>query len=44
LNSGVITWDGKDDGGQLVESGIYIYQIKLKASGKIISGTVVVAK
>jgi len=38
------TWDGKDDSGRLVESGIYIYQIKLNDSGKIISGTIVVAK
>jgi gliding motility-associated-like protein len=44
LNDGVNTWDGKDDGNQLVESGIYIYQIKLKATGKLISGTVVIAK
>ena len=44
LNNGVFSWDGKDDGGQIVESGIYIYQIKLNESGKIISGTVVVAK
>ncbi|MFH1368559.1 MAG: hypothetical protein ABII64_05475 [Elusimicrobiota bacterium] len=39
---GDITWDGKDDRNELVESGIYIYQIKLK--DKIISGTIVVAK
>lgn len=38
------SWDGKDEGGELVESGIYIYQIKLSDSGKIISGTTVVAK
>ena len=38
------SWDGKDESGSIVESGIYIYQIKLGESGKIISGTVVVAK
>ncbi len=38
------SWDGKDDSGKLVESGIYIYQIKLNATGKIINGTIVVAK
>lgn len=37
-----LAWDGKDENGKLVESGLYIYQIK---KGKdIISGTVVVAK
>lgn len=36
------TWDGKDEGNEIVESGIYIYQIKL--SNKVISGTIVVAK
>lgn len=41
---GSSTWDGKDDSGRLVESGIYIYQIKLHETGKIVSGTVVVAK
>ena len=35
-------WDGLDDDGRMVESGIYIYQIK--KGSHIISGTVVVAK
>jgi hypothetical protein len=35
-------WDGKDDNGKVVESGLYIYQIKL--TEKIINGTIVVAK
>jgi hypothetical protein len=35
-------WDGKDEDGKIVESGIYIYQIKL--ADKIVSGTIVVAK
>lgn len=37
-----ISWDGKDDYGDVVPSGIYIYQMRI--NGKIISGTVVVAK
>jgi hypothetical protein len=40
---GVNVWNGKNDSGAVVESGLYIYQIK-KESGKIISGTIVVAK
>lgn len=35
-------WNGKDDDNNIVESGIYIYQIK--TAGKIISGTIAVAK
>lgn len=35
-------WDGKDDNGRTVESGLYVYQIKV--GGKIINGTIVVAK
>jgi hypothetical protein len=35
-------WDGRDDDNAIVESGLYIYQIK--KSGKTISGTIVVAK
>ncbi|MHB9154846.1 MAG: hypothetical protein ACYC5N_04025 [Endomicrobiales bacterium] len=38
------TWDGKDDTNTMVESGLYIYQIKLKTTGKVISGTIAVAK
>lgn len=37
-------WDGKDDGGALVESGLYVYQIKLKDSSKRVNGVIVVAK
>jgi len=44
LNNGTFSWDGKDDGGEMVESGIYIYQIKMTTSSKLISGTIVVAK
>ncbi len=37
-----MTWNGKDDEGVSVRSGIYIYQIKL--GGSRLTGTVVVAK
>lgn len=35
-------WDGTDEDGDIVESGIYIYQIK--KDGEIVSGVIVVAK
>jgi len=35
-------WDGTDDDGDIVESGIYIYQ--LKVDGKVVSGVIAVAK
>jgi hypothetical protein len=38
-----LSWDGKDDSGKIVDSGLYVYQIK-KADKTIISGTIVVAK
>jgi hypothetical protein len=39
-------WDGTDDGGRVVESGVYLYQFKADVNGssKLISGTIVVAK
>jgi len=39
-------WDGTDDDGNIVESGIYIYQFKADVDGKrrLVSGTIVVAK
>lgn len=37
-------WDGTDDSGSLVESGLYIYQIKTTSRAKVICGTIVVAK
>lgn len=37
-----LTWDGKDDGGRNVPSGIYIYAIKL--GSRRATGTVVVAR
>jgi hypothetical protein len=42
LNNGTDHWDGRDDSGSMVKSGIYIYQ--LKKTGKLINGTIVVAK
>ena len=33
-------WDGKKDNGDWAESGTYIYQIKLKDGGDVISGTI----
>jgi len=38
----VLLWDGKDDSGQVVAGGIYIYQIDFQ--GKHATGTVVVAR
>lgn len=40
--SNSMKWDGKDDYGNTVESGIYIYQ--LQGGDELISGTIVVAK
>lgn len=39
-------WDGTDEYGNIVESGVYIYQFKAEIDGKmkLISGTIVVAK
>ncbi|MFQ6042139.1 MAG: fibronectin type III domain-containing protein [Candidatus Poribacteria bacterium] len=37
-----LTWDGKDDDGKLVESGVYIYQIQV--GEEFSAGTVIVAK
>ena len=39
-------WDGKNDGGDVVESGVYIYQFKADVNDKkqLISGTITVAK
>lgn len=36
------TWDGKDEGENIVPSGIYIYQIEVE--GQTINGTIVLAK
>lgn len=39
-------WDGKDESGNIVESGAYIYQFKAVVDGKdkLISGTIIIAK
>ncbi len=39
-------WDGKDEGGDIVETGVYIYQFKANVNGsrKLVSGTIAVAK
>ena len=37
-------WDGKDDNGHYVESGTYIYQIKVSGKSKLISGTIAFVK
>lgn len=42
LTGGNFAWDGKDYSGRYVESGTYIYQIKV--DGKIISGTIAFVK
>ena len=40
-NSGKIVWNGRKDSGDWAKSGIYVYQIKVKETGKLISGTIV---
>ncbi len=40
--SEALLWDGKDDGGQTVPGGIYIYQIEFH--GKKATGTVIVSR
>jgi gliding motility-associated-like protein len=43
LNSlNTIDWDGRDDGGRIVESGVYIYQYEV--DGQLVSGLIAVAK
>ena len=39
-------WDGRDEGGNIVETGVYIYQFKANVNGnrKLVSGTIAVAK
>jgi len=39
-------WDGTDEDGNIVESGVYIYQFKANVDGKrrLVSGSIVVAK
>lgn len=42
MSSAAMQWDGRDDSGSLVESGVYIYQFKVK--GDLVSGLIAVAK
>lgn len=37
-----LKWDGRDDAGEIVESGVYVYQLQIGESFK--AGTVIVAK
>lgn len=37
-----LIWDGRDKNGNIVHSGVYIYQIEVE--GKVFNGTIVVAK
>lgn len=37
-----LEWDGKDEGGEVVESGVYVYQMQVGGSFK--TGTIIVAK
>ena len=40
---GVASWNGQDDDGHVVPSGVYIYQVN-DGNGNIVSGIVAVAK
>lgn len=42
MNDAYLTWDGKDENGQTVPAGIYIYSIKIGKNRA--TGTVVVAR
>jgi gliding motility-associated-like protein len=37
-------WDGKDKNGNLVTRGVYVYQITIAAEGKVLTGTMAVAR
>ena len=37
-----LTWDGRDEAGEIVESGIYVYQLQVGESFTI--GTLIIAK
>ena len=41
-NENSLMWDGRNNDGEIADKGVYIYQIK--AEGKIINGTVILAK
>ncbi len=42
VSAGTGEWDGKDNDGSIVESGVYIYQFKV--DGTLVSGVIAVAK
>ena len=42
IGAGQLSWDGRDNSGEIVESGVYMYQYKYK--GSRISGLIAVAK
>lgn len=42
LDDSELEWDGKDESGEVVESGVYVYQIQVGDSFK--TGTIIVAK
>jgi len=42
MSAEIMEWDGRDEGGKIVESGVYIYQYSLQ--GERISGLIAVAK
>jgi hypothetical protein len=42
LNETALTWDGKDNGGKVVSSGVYIYSINIGNNSA--TGTIVVAR
>ncbi|OGS02474.1 MAG: hypothetical protein A2204_08030 [Elusimicrobia bacterium RIFOXYA1_FULL_47_7] len=42
LTDSISIWKGEDENGNIVESGIYIYQIK--TTGEVVSGTILVVK
>jgi len=46
INGEPYEWDGTDEDGNIVESGVYIYQFKADVNGKkrLVSGTIAVAK
>ena len=42
ISNGYVSWDGRDEAGEIVLPGVYIYQIE--CGGKLFNGTLVVAR